>query len=92
MLQHGLPSLLPQCYQLIGIDKITLVRYVFLIELAKMVSSPVIELPFLSVGYKLFSVIASIFDFYRNGCLNLYMAAAIIFCSGLTFPIFLIAQ
>lgn len=44
--------------------------YGFLMELAELVSSPEIQLPSLSVGYELFSVIASIFDCYRNWCLN----------------------
>lgn len=42
MLQDGSSSLLPQWYKLIGIDKITLVFYVLLIGLARMVSSPAI--------------------------------------------------
>lgn len=53
VLQCCLPS-----YQLIGIDGITGVHYGFLMELAELVSSPAIELPSLSVGYELFSVIA----------------------------------
>lgn len=46
------------------------VHYGFLMELAKLVSFPAIQLPSLSVGCELFSVIASVFDCYRNWCLN----------------------
>lgn len=57
--------------QVIGIDKVTGVHYEFLMELAELVSSPAIQLPSLSVGYELFSLIASIFDCYSSWCLNL---------------------